>query len=79
MHRNTFYLPIIGIRLYFGSSRSSCYVRLTPFWLEVEFYNGIIVDIKLIITYFGTVLISDPSSGLWVILLMGWMSVAGRF
>lgn len=33
-----------------------------------------LVDLRLAITYLGTVLIRDPYSGLWVVLLMEWVA-----
>lgn len=51
------------------SARGEGYVSLPDLWERVECRRGMQIDLSCIVTYLGSMLIDDPMSGLWLVVL----------
>lgn len=55
------------------------YVIIQYFWLTVDVFHGIVVDLPPMLTYFGSLLLEHSSSDLWLISLTCWVGKVSSF
>ena len=57
----------------------SRYVVFTKVWESLEMPRGCLVELPPAITYLGSLLIADPRSGVWVVVIMEWVARVAAF
>lgn len=69
-------LEVILVRLIVRGTR---YVPIPEFWGLFECPCGMIIEIPWAVTYIRSLLVDDPMSGLWAVVLTEWVSKYSAF